>query len=366
LKQIAVQKQQPIDNVNTKPVLKVIAPNNSTNISASDISSVNTTSTSSNNELTVRTDEKENNTTASGAKTPAALSPPPTLTINMQAPFIPCLTPPTPPGQATSAGSSETVNPSVAKSLPMDREPSADHDENSQSSAVSSGDDDSASNYSSASEGSKRKLPLADENSSTEQNNDNSTKKNKAEDESMEEEMEDAETAKSDGNENQNASIASASAETIAPPPASPQRPIVVENVGAPPQAQNTAPVVVEAKPEPEKIAIVNSAVVQPPLSATPPPRPPSSVQQPQIIIQQQQPTANVAVENAGGNYLCEWNMCNRYFVSAKAVYNHVCKQHLLNNTSSDAAGCLCLWTGCDQIKRQKWSLVNHIQVYFQ
>lgn len=67
-------------------------------------------------------------------------------------------------------------------------------------------------------------------------------------------------------------------------------------------------------------------------------------------------------------SYLCEWNNCNTYFNSVKAVYSHVCKQHLFDNNSDKATqsspdGMLCLWSGCDQIKRQKWSLVNHIQV---
>jgi hypothetical protein len=51
-----------------------------------------------------------------------------------------------------------------------------------------------------------------------------------------------------------------------------------------------------------------------------------------------------------------------RMFPTAKAVYNHVCKYHLLNS-NIDNNGMLCMWSYCDQIKRQKWSLVNHIQV---
>lgn len=49
-------------------------------------------------------------------------------------------------------------------------------------------------------------------------------------------------------------------------------------------------------------------------------------------------------------------------FPTAKAVYNHVCKYHLLNS-NIDNNGMLCMWSYCDQIKRQKWSLVNHLQV---
>lgn len=67
---------------------------------------------------------------------------------------------------------------------------------------------------------------------------------------------------------------------------------------------------------------------------------------------------------NEGGEYICEWNNCKRFFPTSKAVYNHVCKYHLLNNSeiSSGSDGSLCMWSNCDQIRRQKWSLVNHLQ----
>jgi hypothetical protein len=61
------------------------------------------------------------------------------------------------------------------------------------------------------------------------------------------------------------------------------------------------------------------------------------------------------------GDYMCEWNNCRRLFRTSKAVYNHVCKFHLLNSNLFDSHGSLCLWSNCDQIKRQKWSLVNHL-----
>jgi len=61
------------------------------------------------------------------------------------------------------------------------------------------------------------------------------------------------------------------------------------------------------------------------------------------------------------GDYMCEWNNCRRLFRTSKAVYNHVCKFHLLNSNLFDNHGSLCLWSNCDQIKRQKWSLVNHL-----
>ena len=67
------------------------------------------------------------------------------------------------------------------------------------------------------------------------------------------------------------------------------------------------------------------------------------------------------------GEYMCEWNNCRKFFPTSKAVYNHVCKYHLLSNNNElvncgSGGGSLCLWSQCDQIKRQKWSLVNHLQ----
>lgn len=67
------------------------------------------------------------------------------------------------------------------------------------------------------------------------------------------------------------------------------------------------------------------------------------------------------------GDYMCEWNGCGRMFPTSKAVYNHVCKYHLLSSDVNVAShpSYLCLWGsgsgGCDQIRRQKWSLVNHL-----
>ncbi len=77
-------------------------------------------------------------------------------------------------------------------------------------------------------------------------------------------------------------------------------------------------------------------------------------------------------LSSQGGDYVCEWNNCKLTFNSAKSIYNHVCKYHLLNtetmlnscqNSNANSSGSLCLWLGCDQIRRQKWALVNHIQV---
>lgn len=64
------------------------------------------------------------------------------------------------------------------------------------------------------------------------------------------------------------------------------------------------------------------------------------------------------------GEFVCEWNNCKMTFNSAKSIYSHVCKYHLLNTENcQNNDGGLCLWLGCDQIKRQKWALVNHVQV---
>lgn len=63
------------------------------------------------------------------------------------------------------------------------------------------------------------------------------------------------------------------------------------------------------------------------------------------------------------GNFLCEWNNCKADFHTATQVYNHVCNFHLLNAGILDYSnGQLCQWIACDQIKRQKWSLINHIK----
>lgn len=90
--------------------------------------------------------------------------------------------------------------------------------------------------------------------------------------------------------------------------------------------------------------------------------------------VSQSEQQSKPAENTANYEYLCEWDGCNRYFKSAKSVYNHVCRFHLglcndqSNPTESqrdsiDSKGTICKWPNCDQIKRQKWSLVNHLQV---
>jgi hypothetical protein len=48
-----------------------------------------------------------------------------------------------------------------------------------------------------------------------------------------------------------------------------------------------------------------------------------------------------------------------RSFSTARAVFHHACSAHV--KYSSDY---ICLWNGCERIKRQKWALISHIQVY--
>lgn len=82
------------------------------------------------------------------------------------------------------------------------------------------------------------------------------------------------------------------------------------------------------------------------------------------VINSQQGPAVQVNTVNPGtsGDYLCEWNQCKSQFHTSTQIYNHVCNYHLLNTGIQFTNGQLCLWSGCDQIKRQKWSLINHLQ----
>lgn len=82
---------------------------------------------------------------------------------------------------------------------------------------------------------------------------------------------------------------------------------------------------------------------------------------QPQQPQQPQQIHPNPALTHGtGGDYLCEWNNCRIAFHTPTQIYNHVYTCHLFN--TQFASGQTCLWSGCDQIKRQKWSLINHLQ----
>lgn len=47
-----------------------------------------------------------------------------------------------------------------------------------------------------------------------------------------------------------------------------------------------------------------------------------------------------------------------RNFATARAVFHHACSAHV--KSSPDY---VCLWNGCDRLRRQKWALISHIQV---
>ena len=51
--------------------------------------------------------------------------------------------------------------------------------------------------------------------------------------------------------------------------------------------------------------------------------------------------------------------MC-RGFESVAAVHQHVIKEHFETNVAPVQ---LCLWLGCDNVPRQRWSLMTHLQV---
>ena len=51
--------------------------------------------------------------------------------------------------------------------------------------------------------------------------------------------------------------------------------------------------------------------------------------------------------------------MC-RGFESVAAVHQHVIKEHFEINVAPVQ---LCLWLGCDNVPRQRWSLMTHLQV---
>ncbi|XP_074657828.1 uncharacterized protein LOC141910865 [Tubulanus polymorphus] len=60
---------------------------------------------------------------------------------------------------------------------------------------------------------------------------------------------------------------------------------------------------------------------------------------------------------SAGPEYVCEWNGCKKCFESAKQVFLHAFKTHL-----HIYPGGLCLWESCDKLRRQKYSLITHVQ----
>jgi len=47
-------------------------------------------------------------------------------------------------------------------------------------------------------------------------------------------------------------------------------------------------------------------------------------------------------------------------FESVMQVYQHVTKEHFECNVAPVQ---ICRWSGCDNIPRQRWSLMTHLQV---
>ena len=50
-----------------------------------------------------------------------------------------------------------------------------------------------------------------------------------------------------------------------------------------------------------------------------------------------------------------------RSFPTARSVFHHTCSNHVKYLTEY-----VCLWNGCERIRRQKWALISHIQVRAQ
>uniref|UniRef100_A0A915AX55 ARID domain-containing protein n=2 Tax=Parascaris univalens TaxID=6257 RepID=A0A915AX55_PARUN len=60
---------------------------------------------------------------------------------------------------------------------------------------------------------------------------------------------------------------------------------------------------------------------------------------------------------DCGGDYLCEWNGCGRYFKVASSMLYHCTLEHVGNEESIQ-----CHWPRCDSTVRAKWSMVTHLQ----
>jgi len=77
-----------------------------------------------------------------------------------------------------------------------------------------------------------------------------------------------------------------------------------------------------------------------PAASVFPPPAPPSAPAPP-----------------LSSDYICEWENCRKGFPTARAVFHHTCSVHVKYMMDF-----VCLWHGCDRIRRQKWALISHLQ----
>lgn len=56
--------------------------------------------------------------------------------------------------------------------------------------------------------------------------------------------------------------------------------------------------------------------------------------------------------------YNCEWKGCERTFTTPSAVLFHACKMHV----PAAEGDFVCLWEGCDDMKRRRLSLFTHLQ----
>ncbi|UJR10745.1 hypothetical protein I4U23_014933 [Adineta vaga] len=68
-------------------------------------------------------------------------------------------------------------------------------------------------------------------------------------------------------------------------------------------------------------------------------------------------PTLSVIQSTNTSDYICEWENCRKNFPTARSVFHHACSAHIKHLHEY-----VCLWNGCDRIKRQKWALISHIQ----
>ncbi|CAD5215641.1 unnamed protein product [Bursaphelenchus xylophilus] len=57
--------------------------------------------------------------------------------------------------------------------------------------------------------------------------------------------------------------------------------------------------------------------------------------------------------------FMCEWDVCTRYFHNGQAMIYHVLHEHLEQVEQSLT---LCRWPGCERTPRSRWSLITHLQ----
>uniref|UniRef100_T1JB82 ARID domain-containing protein n=1 Tax=Strigamia maritima TaxID=126957 RepID=T1JB82_STRMM len=62
--------------------------------------------------------------------------------------------------------------------------------------------------------------------------------------------------------------------------------------------------------------------------------------------------------DDAKVDFVCEWKDCLKSFNSPMSVFVHACKTHVPENEATVP----CLWESCDQMTRQRLSLMTHLQ----